>query len=337
MSRFRTSHLGPGLALGPLVLLLAACSGDSSPTQPTSSPAAEPAGTPAADYLANSWANKPDMPTARRGLVTASVNGIVYAIGGRSANEVNLKTVEAFNPNGTSLVVWTPKAPLPAPRAWPSGAATLNGKIYVAGGLDADYNPTNTLYLYKPAVNKWVKKAAMPVASFGGAAVAIGGKLYVLTPTPSSTLLHRYDPSTNSWSPRASGPVGHYLPVAGVIDGKLYVAGSSNADESFSAKLSVYDPQTNTWLLTKAPMKEEQMGAGGVAIGGKLYAVGGFETGGARSMLQVYNPASNTWVEKAHLNGARGYVAAAAANGVLYAMGGLRGEDVLKANQAYYP
>ena len=54
-------------------------------------------------------------------------------------------------------------------------------------------------------------------------------------------------------------------------------------------------------------------------------------------MLQVYNPASNTWVEKAHLFGARGYASAAAPNGVLYAMGGLRGEEVLKTNQAYYP
>jgi N-acetylneuraminic acid mutarotase len=337
MSRLPTRPVLPGFALGSLVLLLAACSGDSFPSQPGSSPSAEPAGTPAADYVANSWANKPDMPTARRGLVTASVNGIIYAIGGRSANEVNLRTVEAFNTTGTSLVVWTPKAPLPAPRAWPSGAATLNGKIYVPGGLDADYNSTKTLYMYKPATNKWVKKAAMPVASFGGAAVAIGGKLYVLTPTPSSTLLHRYDPSTNSWTPRASGPLGHYHPVAGVIDGKLYVAGTSNADESSSATLSVYDPPTNTWLTSKAPMPQEQMGAGGVAIGGKLYAVGGFEGPGAISMLQMYNPATNAWVEKAHLNGARGYVGAAAANGVLYAMGGLGGSNVLKTNQAYYP
>jgi hypothetical protein len=40
-----------------------------------------------------------------------------------------------------------------------------------------------------------VKKAAMPVASCAGAAVAIGGKLYVLTPAGSSTHLHRYDPA----------------------------------------------------------------------------------------------------------------------------------------------
>jgi N-acetylneuraminic acid mutarotase len=339
MSLFPMRPVLPGLVLGSLVLLLGACSEDSVPTQPASSTSAAPAGIPAADYVANSWANKTAMPTARRGLVTASVNGIIYAIGGRSANEVNLPTVEAYNPAGTSLLVWQPKASLPAPRAWPSGAVTINGKIYVPGGLNADGNPTKTLFLYKPGTNTWVKKAAMPVASYGGAAAAIGGKLYLLTPAGNSTLLHRYDPSTNSWTPRASGPQGHHYPVAGVIDGKLYVAGTMNSDESPSALVSAYDPATNTWLAVKTVMPEHQIGAGGVAIGGKLYAVGGFEelNSGPRAALQAYNPATNSWLEKAYLPSPRGFLSAGAANGVLYAIGGLQPPDVVKTNQAYYP
>jgi N-acetylneuraminic acid mutarotase len=336
MTCSRLSPVRPALALGSLVLL-AACSADSLPTQPPSFGSAEPAGAPTADYVADSWANKTAMPTARRGLVTATVNGIIYTIGGRSANEVNLRTVEAFDPDGSSLIVWTPRAQLPEARTWASGAAALNGKIYVPGGLNADGNPTKTLYMYKPATNSWVKKAAMPVSSFGGAAVVIGGKLYVLTPRDGSTLLHRYDPSTNSWTPRASGPLGHYHPVAGVIDGKLYVAGTMNADESASHTLSVYDPPTNTWLTSKAPMPEDQAGAGGVVITGKLYSVGGFESSGASSTVRVYNPATNSWAVKAPMPMARGYLSAAAANGVLYALGGLRSPDVLKTNQAYYP
>ena len=336
MTRSRLSPVRPALALGPLVLL-AACSGDSLPTQPPSFGSAAPAEAPTPDYVANSWATKANMPTARRGLVTASVNGIVYAIGGRGANEVNLTTVEAFDPAGILIYAWRSKASLPSPRAWASGAATINGKIYVPGGLNADANPTKTLFMYKPGTDTWVKKAAMPVASYGGASVAINGKLYVLTPAAGSTLLHRYDPSSNSWTPRASGPLGHYHPVAGVIDGKIYVAGTMNADESASRRLSVYDPATNTWSTSKAPMPEDQAGAGGVVISGKLYAVGGFESSGAVSTLRVYNPATNTWVEKASVPTARGYLSAAAANGVLYGLGGLRSPDVLKTNQAYYP
>jgi N-acetylneuraminic acid mutarotase len=338
MTRSRLSPVRPAHALGSL-LLLAACSGDSLPTQPPSFGSAAPAGAPTADYVADSWAGKAGMLTARRGLVTATVNGLIYAIGGRGANEVNLATVESYNPSGIILYAWRAKAPLPSPRAWPSGAATINGKIYVPGGLNADANPTRTLFVYRPGTNTWVTKAQMPVASYGGASVAINGKLYVVTPTANSTLLHRYDPSSNTWTSRATGPQGHWYPVVGVIDGKLYVAGTMHGDESASPIVSVYDPATNTWA-GKASMPEDQIGAGGQAIGGKLYAVGGFEVLNAlpRLMLQVYNPATNAWTEKAHLlTPPRGFLSAAAANGVLYAIGGLNPPGVLKTNQAYYP
>ena len=99
MTRSRLSPLRPALALGSLALL-AACSGDSLPTQPRSFGSAAPAGAPTADYVADSWTTKANMPTARRGLVTASVDGIVYAIGGRGANEVNVRTVDGYNPAG---------------------------------------------------------------------------------------------------------------------------------------------------------------------------------------------------------------------------------------------
>ena len=94
----------------------------------------------------------------------------------------------------------------------------------------------------------------MPIASYGGAAVTLNGKLWVVTPTGSSTRLHRYDPATNKWTSRASGPVGHYYPVAGVIDGKIYVAGTMKGDESPSHQVSVYDPASNSWS-TAADMR----------------------------------------------------------------------------------
>ncbi len=328
----------PGFALGSLALLLAACAGDSLPTQPDAPPSAAPVDAVLANYLPNSWANKPNMPTARRGLVTATVDGIVYAIGGRSANEVNLRTVEAYNPIATTLIVWSPKAPMPSPRAWPSGAATINGKIYVPGGLNADANPTKTLFVYNPGTNTWVKKAAMPVASYGGAAVVINGKLYVVTPSGNTTYLHRYDPATNTWTARAPGPQGHYYPVAGVINGKLYVAGTMLGNESPSSLVSMYDPATNTWT-PKTGMPEDQIGAGGQVLGGKLYAVGGFDELNIlpRAVTYAYDPVTNSWAEKAHMLTSRGFLSAAAANGVLYVIGGLDTPDVKATNQAYTP
>ncbi len=327
-----------GLALSMLALLLAACAGDSLPTEPDAPASVAPVDPGVANYLPDSWAAKASMPTARRGLVTATVNGIVYAIGGRSANEVNLATVEAFNPSGIVIFAWSGKAPMPSPRAWPSGAVTISGKIYVPGGLNADGSPTKTLFVYKPATNTWVKKAAMPVASYAGASVAINGKLYVMTPTASSTLLHRYDPASNTWTARAIGPHGHYYPVVGVIDGKIYVAGTMLSNESSSGLVTMYDPATDTWT-PKAGMPQRQIGAGGRVIGDKLYAVGGFDylNSGAHALTYAYSPATNSWTKKSSMLSPRGFLSAAAANGVLYALGGLSTPNVLTTNQQYTP
>jgi N-acetylneuraminic acid mutarotase len=332
-----------GLAAVALVGI-AACSSDplATPSGPAISepmtPVA-PAGGGLASYTANSWQGKSDMPTARRGLVTATVNGIVYAIGGRSSNEVNLRTVEAFNPGGTIITTkWKTKAQLPAPRAWPSGAQTINGKIYVAGGLNANGDPTRSLYVYNPETDTWATKAQIPVASWGGGSGVINDKLYVVTPGPNASQLHRYDPATNTWTARAQGPAGHYYAVTGVIDGKLYLAGTMNADESPSTLVAMYDPATNTWTA-KAGFNEHKIGAAGRVIGGKLYLVGGFEELNQypASGLYAYSPATNTWAEKQHMPSGRGFLSAAASNGVLYAIGGLASPTVLRSNQAYTP
>lgn len=332
-----TSLARSGLALGSLSLLLAACASDSLPTQPDAPAAAAPVGADPANYLPDSWESASAMPTARRGHVTATVDGVIYAIGGRGGNETNLATVEGFNPF-LKLFQWSARAPMPSARAWPSGAATINGKIYVPGGLSADGNPTKTLFLFNPKTNTWVKKAAMPVASYGGGSVAIGGKLYVVTPSGSSTLLHRYDPATNSWTARASGIHGHYYPVVGVIDGKIYVAGTMHANESPSGLVSVYDPATNSWT-SRTGMPEDQIGAGGRVVGGKLYVIGGFDqlNSGAHVKTYAYNPATDSWAAKASMFTPRGFLSVAARNGLLYAIGGLHTPHVISTNQVYTP
>ena len=314
---------------------LAAPSGGSSADPVTT---VAPAGGDLANYTADHWVAKADMPTARRGLVTATVNGIIYAIGGRGTSETNLRTVEAFNPSGNLLFKWSTKTQLPAPRAWPSGAQTINGKIYVVGGLNADGDATRTLYVYNPATNTWATKAQLPVASWAGGSGVINGKLYVVTPGATASRLHRYDPATNTWTARAQGPGGHYYAVVGVIGGKLYLAGTMNADESPSTQVAMYDPATNSWT-DRAALDGLQLGASGRVIGERLYLVGGMSSlnGSAIPNLRVYNPATNAWVSKSYMQIPRTFLSAAASNGVLYAIGGLSGPNVLRTNEAYNP
>jgi hypothetical protein len=218
------------MALVLLSLAGAACS-DDLPTGTGSDIPMTTASTPdlAAEIVPNSWTRRIRMPTARVGLVAAKVNGIIYALGGRDG--VALQKIEAYDPNTNTLVPWIPRAPLPAARELPNGAAVINGKIYVAGGLTA-LGPTRSLYLYNAASNSWSTKASMPIRSHGGAAAAIDGKLWVIA-TPAGeggfytneTRLFRYDPATDTWSEREPAPHHHHRAAVGVINGKIYVAG----------------------------------------------------------------------------------------------------------------
>jgi N-acetylneuraminic acid mutarotase len=172
------------------------------------------------------------MPTGRSALVAASVNGRVFAIGGMAADETALATVESYNP-GSLVFPWFSRAPLPAPRMFPSGAAVISGKIYVPGGFNAQHDPTRSLFVYDVAQDKWTTRKRMPVANAGGGSVAIGGKLYVLTNpqgalTPSK--LYRYNPGTDAWAERTAPGASLAGAVVAAIDGKLYAAGGFGPD-----------------------------------------------------------------------------------------------------------
>ena len=94
------------------------------------------------------------------------MNGIINAIGGFSTK------VEAYN---TSTNSWTTKAGLPEALE-PSGASSINGKIYVAGGRSIS-GISKRLYVYNPATNYWTRKADMPYkgTAQGGEQGAING------------------------------------------------------------------------------------------------------------------------------------------------------------------
>lgn len=324
-------------ALGAVALLgLAGCQGSSLPSEPQAAVAAQP--SPDVAEISSPWKAATPMPTGRLGLVAATVNGTVYAIGGHSS-EVGgpIRTVEAFNPTGTIYVSWKTKAKLPGARVSPSGAAVINGKIYVPGGRNPNNVVTKTLYVYNPATDTWATKAEMPVASAYGAAAAINGKLYVFTPyyAGSGPFLHRYDPSTNTWTKRATPLHPHAFPAGGVIDGKFYVAGGYNGGV-VTAELDVYSPGTDTWT-TKKSMPTARGYVAGRVLNGKLYVLGGSAGGSALAKVESYSPGSNTWATVASMPSARIHLAAAVAEGVLYAIGGLGVPNSPTANEAYTP
>jgi N-acetylneuraminic acid mutarotase len=174
------------------------------------------------------------MPTGRYGLAAATVNDVVYAIGGSPNHQLDYleeqifySKVEAYNPTNNT---WISKADMPTGR-FLLGAVAVNGIIYAIGG----HNATSTLATveaFDPATNTWSTKAPMNTARYGMYVGVVNGKIYVaggsdinsLTATAS---VESYDPATNTWSLETSMPTAKAFGVGAAVDGVLYTIGAS--------------------------------------------------------------------------------------------------------------
>ena len=82
------------------------------------------------------------------------------------------------------------------------GAASLDGKIYIAGGYDGNVF-LKTVDRFDPVANKWTKLAEMNVKRSRVALVANCGKLYAIGGYDGATNLSSvevYDPETMVWT-----------------------------------------------------------------------------------------------------------------------------------------
>ena len=185
------------------------------------------------DPVHNTWETKAPMTTARRGLAVAALGGKLYAMGGEGTAGV-LKTVEVYDPVLNSWTDLTDSTPLQTPRLSPM-SAVINGVLYVAGGMNNEYNVTGDLWSYTSA-GGWSTKAAMPLAVSNSQAVAINGKLYIASgligPNSTTNQVLVYDPASNIWhSDTTNPPAPAHIPTqiysygGGAIGNMLYAAG----------------------------------------------------------------------------------------------------------------
>ena len=130
-----------------------------------------------------------------------------------------------------------------APTAF-AGAASgvINGKIYVAGGVDPSCWPTSCAYgrggqVFDPSTGSWNPIAPVPYdigyADGTGAGAVVNGQLSLLTgclPTAagSTTNSIAYDPATNSWAALQPAPHPRCAHGSAVVNGRIYLFGGSN-------------------------------------------------------------------------------------------------------------
>lgn len=252
-------------------------------------------------------------------------------------------TVPADLPTGGT---WTMGVSIPIIRA-ETTAAELNGKFYMAGGIEKGYGGTTNFDVFDPATNTWTTLASIPMAIHHAGLIGLNDKLYLIggyddigkmlraEPDIASTWV--YDPAADSWSSIADMPAPRAAQGVVALDGKIYaVAGTGTGAQD----IWIYDPATDTWddsPRAQLSIKREHVSA--YVVDGKIYVVGGRWANVNIASVEIYDPATDTWTNGAEMpHAASGYMGAVL-NDQIHVFGGeqLLDECIVAAHQVYDP
>ncbi|WP_455218567.1 Kelch repeat-containing protein [Kaarinaea lacus] len=249
------------------------------------------------DPATDTWTSKANMPSPRRKMATASVNGKIYLISGSDSQGSDLRftfTTEEFDPLTNQ---WTSKqdmpiVALPRPSYFRVTAASVNQKIYVATYNDNRSDGQSGLYMYDPLTDTWDAN---------------------LTPPP---FMHYEQPSAAS------------------SNGKFYVYTHSSFQGSPGGKLMEYDPSNDIWIILPSPRVSVER-ATLASYDETLFLIGGVTQTGPyaeyktyHDTVQAFDIASQTWVVLDSMHNPRHSLGAAEVGGAIYAVGGDLGESL---------
>jgi N-acetylneuraminic acid mutarotase len=264
------------------------------------------------DTEANAWSEiisfTGSAPPGRLNHTATVIGEKIYIFAGIGVGGTDLQDLHVYDTETNS---WTQVSgftgTVPPVRAGHS-AATINGKLYIFGGINyLDYVDRNDLHVYDPVANSWTLiegyTGSPPSERYLHSASVIDGKLYIFGGYDTFDIdlqdMHVYDPLANSWAniTGSTGPSSHggLGQGSGVIDGKIYLFGGydSYGDVQFLQNLHVYDPALNSWSeITEAegtfPSARESAGA--TVVSGKLYILGGSSEEGIQQDMHIYFP-----------------------------------------------
>ncbi|HET7424241.1 MAG TPA: kelch repeat-containing protein [Gemmatimonadales bacterium] len=178
------------------------------------------------NLTSRTWTTRANLPVPSGCGGSAVIDGKLYVFTGCTGprGETRVGLLHRFDPVTNA---WAALSAAPSAHRQPA-VATLEGKLYVAGGIDAAGNVTARLDVYTPGANSWSTKASMPTARRGAAGVAMGGRFHVIGGISSGSslkIVEAYSPITDFWVTRAPVPTARFGLGLGLIDGLAYAVG----------------------------------------------------------------------------------------------------------------
>jgi N-acetylneuraminic acid mutarotase len=208
------------------------------------------------------WSPTGSMRLARFGFgMVLLLNGKVLAVGGCTSQNVNgcitlTGAAEIYDPVTGK---WTPTGSLRVGRSALTATLMPNGKVLVAGGINAAGDPIASAEVYNPATGSWASTGAMHAARDehtalllpSGKILVAGGENIFGVSTASAEL---YSPSTGTWSATGNLHTSRLeYPAVLLKNGNVLVSGGNNVTADTTSVLSsaeIYNPATGKWTPT---------------------------------------------------------------------------------------
>ncbi|TRY95530.1 hypothetical protein DNTS_010987 [Danionella cerebrum] len=252
------------------------------------------------DSFSQYWTTVSSLHQARSGLGVATLEGMIYVVGGEKDSMI-FDCTERYDPVTKQ---WAAVASLNSPRCG-VGVVSCHGALYALGGsIGSEIG--KTMERYDPADNKWevIGNMAVPRYYFGccelqGFIYVIGGISDLGTELRS---VEAYEPLSRRWSALPLMVTRRaYVGVAS-LNNCIYAVGGWNEDLGSLATVERFCLEEEKWEEV-ASMSVPRAGVTVAAVNGLLYAVGGrtysrdFSAPVTVDSVEIYDPHLDTWTE----------------------------------------
>ncbi|HTF06132.1 MAG TPA: hypothetical protein VK826_19010, partial [Bacteroidia bacterium] len=265
-------------------------------------------------------------PTSLPGVGLSPASNEIFVVGGNEPTGGDAtRLVTAYSTNGDS---WRGVPSLNTPRM-ASAVVTYNNYVYAFGGRNSA-GVLSTWEGFTIGGSAWAQ-SNMPWGIFGACAAVVGEWAYVLggSSVGVTNLNFRMNLSNGTWQRRAAAPQSFSFAQAVTIGTAIYVIGGLNPNGP--APMMAYDTNSDTWFIPPQSGPVDLIAAGVTAYNGIIYVMGGLEWSPlssipvTTSVVRAYNPMLNVWSQfPTRLSMPRAALGAVcAANGTLYAVGGM--------------
>ncbi len=286
-----------------------------------------------AQQEAGTWSMAAPLPVARSEMKAATVDGMIYLIGGawdevtepeRVTNHTTGFTTE-YDPLTDR---WRERARSPEGLTH-QAVAVLDGKIYVVGGFASSQHTLSSagVYSYDPATDHWQTLAPLSGPQGGGVLAAVDGMLHAIggrVMGDETFGTHSvYNPATNSWHSAAPLPTARDHAGVFVVDGKIHLIGGRLGPNPSNIDLhDIYDPATDSWT-SAAPMPTPRSSSAFVEYRGMLFYAGGeCRDRTTYDEVEAYDTSGDRWLTFPALPVPRHAFTAAVAADKLFFFGG---------------